>query len=78
MSNPVETPGAMARAALQREAQLAAATAVPAKFTARAIVPLLVEPGAHGSARLVHAETGEVLGQCVSEEIANGTRKFLT
>ncbi len=73
MSKRAETPGEMAKAALEREAHLAA----PKVARAPVGVPLLVEPAANGLARLVHVETGQVVGQCVNEQLANSTKNFL-
>lgn len=74
MSNRAETPGQMSRAALEREGSC---SAVRPTLAAAASVPLRVEPAANGLSRLVNTETGEVLGQCVNEKLANGTRDFL-
>lgn len=69
MSKAEPTPGQMARAALDREARPYRPAGVS--------VPLRVEKTAHGITHLVHEETGRVMGQCASEELANKTRDFL-
>lgn len=69
MREPAPLPKELSRAAQER-------LSGRVHGTGPVSVPILSRRNAHGLEELVHAETGQVLGQCASERVAESTKEF--